>query len=59
MKKVFIYSSFERFWHWTQAVLIVFLMLSGFEVHGTYILWGFEESVQLHRYLACGLVMRW
>ncbi|MBF0437316.1 MAG: cytochrome b/b6 domain-containing protein [Magnetococcales bacterium] len=59
MKRVFIYSSFERFWHWTQAALIVMLMLSGFEIHGSYVLWGFEKSVQLHRYLAWGLIILW
>ena len=34
MQKVYIYKRFERFWHWTQASLIIFLALTGFEVHG-------------------------
>ncbi|MCA9741565.1 MAG: cytochrome b/b6 domain-containing protein [Deferribacteres bacterium] len=52
MKKVFIYRSFERFWHWAQAVLIFFLMLSGFEIHGTVSFFGFENAVKYHNVAA-------
>ncbi len=48
MKKVYIYHKFERFWHWTQALLILFLMLTGFEIHGFYHLFGFKTAVVLH-----------
>jgi thiosulfate reductase cytochrome b subunit len=48
MKKVYLYKGFERFWHWTQTFLIFFLMLSGFEVHGTYSLMGYENAVRWH-----------
>ncbi|MBS2099554.1 cytochrome b/b6 domain-containing protein [Carboxylicivirga linearis] len=48
MEKVKIYSRFERFWHWTQMMLIITLGLTGFEIHGSYHLFGFEESVRLH-----------
>lgn len=47
-KKVYIYKGFERFWHWTQAVLIFFLAFTGFEIHGTYSFFGFEEAVSYH-----------
>lgn len=49
MKLVLIYSRFERFWHWTQATLIIFLAITGFEVHGTYEIFGFEHAVLYHR----------
>ncbi len=49
MKKVYIYKGFERFWHWTQASLIIFLALTGFEVHGTLSIFGFEHAVFYHR----------
>ena len=49
MKKVYIYSIFERFWHWTQASLIIFLAATGFEVHGSLTIFGFEKAVQFHR----------
>lgn len=59
MKKVYIYKGFERFWHWTQASLILFLALTGFEVHGTYEIFGFEKAVEFHRtasWLLIGLI---
>ena len=52
MKKVLIYKSFERFWHWTQAILISFLMLSGFEIHGSISFFGFENAVTYHNVAA-------
>lgn len=51
MKKIYFYSRFERFWHWVQAVLIMCLLLTGFEVHGTYILFGYENAVEIHNFL--------
>ncbi|TLX73246.1 cytochrome B [Labilibacter sediminis] len=48
MNSVKIYSRFERFWHWTQMLLIILLGLTGFEIHGSFTLFGFEESVRLH-----------
>ncbi len=51
-RKVKLYSGFERFWHWTQALLIIFLALSGFEVHGVYTLFGYEKAVIWHDYAA-------
>ena len=52
MKKVLIYQSFERFWHWTQALLILFLMLSGFEIHGSISFFGFANAVTYHNVAA-------
>ena len=48
MKKVYLYKGFERFWHWTQTFLIFFLMLSGFEIHGSFSLLGYENAVRWH-----------
>ena len=48
MKKVYLYKGFERFWHWTQTLLIFFLMLTGFEIHGTYQLPGYKNAVRWH-----------
>jgi formate dehydrogenase gamma subunit len=48
MEKVKIYSKFERFWHWTQMLLIVLLGLTGFEIHSSYELFGYEEAVRMH-----------
>ena len=48
MKKIYLYKGFERFWHWTQAFLIFFLMMTGFEIHGSYHLIGYENAVRWH-----------
>lgn len=48
MKKVYLYKGFERFWHWTQTILIFFLLLTGFEIHGSYSLLGYENAVRWH-----------
>ncbi len=47
-KKSYIYRGFERFWHWSQALLIFFLAFTGFEIHGTFTLFGFENVVRWH-----------
>ena len=49
MKKIKIYKLFERFWHWSQSGLILFLALTGFEVHNSIHIFGFEKAVQFHR----------
>lgn len=57
MKKVYVYKSFERFWHWTQAILILFLALSGFEIHGSLKFFGFENAVEYHNFAAYSLII--
>lgn len=51
-KKVYIYRSFERFWHWMQAILIIFLAFTGFEIHGSISFFGYEEAVAYHNIAA-------
>ena len=58
-KKVMIFKRFERFWHWAQAALIIVLLFSGFEIHGSYRILGFEDAVTLHRAMAWSLVTLW
>ena len=55
-KQVYIYKGFERFWHWMQALLIIFLAFTGFEVHGTYTFFGYEFAVQYHNLAAYILI---
>jgi len=57
MRRVVLYEPFERFWHWTQALLILTMMLTGFEIRGFFRLFGFERAVNLHHVLAVGLVV--
>ncbi len=51
MKKVYLYTRFERFWHWAQAIFIILLGITGFEIHGSIKLFGFTESIEWHNTL--------
>ena len=57
--RVYVFKAFERFWHWAQAGLIIFLLFSGFEIHGTYRALGFERAVSYHAIAAWSLVGLW
>lgn len=59
MSRVYLFKPFERFWHWCQAALIIFMLLTGFEVHGTYSIFGFENAVNYHTIAAWTLVGLW
>jgi thiosulfate reductase cytochrome b subunit len=59
MARVYLFKPFERFWHWCQAALIIFMLLTGFEVHGTYAVFGFEKAVGYHTIAAWTLVGLW
>jgi thiosulfate reductase cytochrome b subunit len=53
MTRIYIYSRFNRFWHWSQALLVILLAWTGFEIHFSPIgLLGFERAVVWHRWLA-------
>ena len=56
-KKVYIYRAFERFWHWTQAILILFLALSGFEIHGSITFFGYQKAVKYHNIAAYAFII--
>ncbi|VAX06573.1 Cytochrome b561 [hydrothermal vent metagenome] len=58
-ERIYIFKRFERFWHWSQAALIMFMMLSGFEVHGAYKFFGFENAVAYHTTAAWTLMALW
>ena len=55
MKREYVYRAFERFWHWTQAALILFLAVTGFEIHGSLRFFGFEQAVRYHSIAAVAL----
>ena len=48
MKKVYLYKKFERFWHWGQTILVLTLIFTGFEIHGTTDYMGYEQAVRIH-----------
>ena len=49
--KIYLYTRFERFWHWLQALMIITLIITGLEIHGTYTLIGFDEAVEVHNFV--------
>ena len=57
MKKAYIYKGYERFWHWSQAILIFLLAITGFEIHDSFSLFGFELAVQIHNMAAILLLI--
>lgn len=59
MSRVMIFKRFERFWHWFQALLIFSLLLTGFEIHGSYSLLGFGDATRLHTIAAWSLIVLW
>ena len=50
MKLIYLYSRYERFWHWFQAALIIILLVTGFQVNTGYGLFDFETAVDIHNY---------
>lgn len=59
MSQVKLFTGFERFWHWTQMVLIFGMLFTGFEIHGTYEVLGFERAYETHQILAWTLIGLW
>jgi len=59
MERVYIFKRFERFWHWSQALLIIGMMITGFEIHGAYKLFGYAKAGQIHTTAAWALMILW
>ncbi|MBD3169382.1 MAG: cytochrome B [candidate division Zixibacteria bacterium] len=55
--RIYIYKGFERFWHWGQALLVILLLYTGFEIHGTLGFIGYEQAVNLHNKLVWALLV--
>jgi thiosulfate reductase cytochrome b subunit len=51
MINVYLYTRYERFWHWLQMVLIFLLLVTGLEVHGLFSLFGFKTAVDIHNFV--------
>ena len=51
MKNIYLYARFERLWHWLQTLLIIILLLTGFEVNGAFALFGFGSAVEVHNFV--------
>ena len=51
MVNIYLYSRYERFWHWLQTAIIIILLVTGFESHGTFSLLGFRSAVDTHNFV--------
>jgi len=59
VQRIYIFKRFERFWHWAQAALIIAMAATGFEIHGTYTLLGYETAQEVHTTAAWILIGLW
>jgi thiosulfate reductase cytochrome b subunit len=50
MVNIYLYTRYERFWHWSQMLMISVLMATGLEIHGLYTVFGYEEAVEIHNF---------
>ncbi len=51
MKNIYLYTRYERFWHWLQMALIVILLVTGFEIHSQFAFLGYETAVKVHDFV--------
>ncbi len=58
-RRILIFTRFERFWHWTQMLLVITLLFTGFGIHGFHDLLDFEAAVTWHTGSAIGLLLLW
>jgi thiosulfate reductase cytochrome b subunit len=59
MERIYVFKRFERFWHWSQALLIIVMMFTGFAIHGSHRWMAFESAVTLHTQAAWALITLW
>jgi len=50
MTLIYLYTRYERFWHWLQAALIILLLVTGFEVNTGVGPFGYQTAVAVHNY---------
>ncbi len=48
MRTIYLYTRYERLWHWLQGVFILVLLATGFEVNNAFGLLGFHDAVYVH-----------
>ncbi|HJL43880.1 MAG TPA: cytochrome b/b6 domain-containing protein [Myxococcales bacterium LLY-WYZ-16_1] len=58
-RRIRLFSRFERLWHWSQAFLIIGMLITGFELHGTYTLLGYRTAAEVHVACAVALMTVW
>ncbi len=57
--RIYLFKRFERFWHWSQAALVITMLITGFQIHG-YLGWlSFRTALLVHGCSAWILVTLW
>ena len=51
MINLYLYSRYERFWHWLQAALVALLLTTGLEIKGLFTLFTFRRAVEIHNFV--------
>ncbi len=59
LRRIMLFTRFERFWHWSQMLLIMILLFTGFGIHGFHAFLSFKISVTLHTASALILLLLW
>ena len=57
--RIYLFKRFERFWHWSQALLVITMLYTGFAIHGYLPMGGFRGTLLLHEAAAVLLVTLW
>jgi thiosulfate reductase cytochrome b subunit len=59
LDKVYMYTAYERLWHWFMALSVAILLLTGYEVHnaGRSVFLGFPLAVSVHNIFAALLAI--
>ena len=59
MEKVYLYTLYERLWHWLMAMSIILLIVTGLKIHlpAVFNFMGFKNAVFVHNFIAAVLVI--
>ena len=59
LERIYMYSTYERLWHWLQSLGILVLILTGLEIHfpNMLALLGFDTAVRIHNIVGFVLVI--
>ena len=57
--RIYLFTRFERFWHWSQATLVIVLLVTGFSIHGYLGGLDFQLVILIHSYAAWLLITLW
>ncbi len=51
MTRIYLFTRYERFWHWLQMAMIFTLIVTGLEIHDLFKFIGFQTAAETHNFL--------